>query len=96
MIDDGADPLQIKRRMGHEDVRTTLNLYGHLFEDREGNWSPLSTAGEPLKLTVMLDTRGLLTTKPLPQELEGRALCQSRSFSGRQNTASRSSGTPRR
>jgi integrase len=35
MIDDGADPLQIKRRMGHEDVRTTLNLYGHLFPDRE-------------------------------------------------------------
>ena len=35
MIDDGADPLQIKRRMGHEDIATTYNLYGHLFEDRE-------------------------------------------------------------
>lgn len=35
MIDDGADPLQVKRRMGHEDVRTSLNVYGHLFPDRE-------------------------------------------------------------
>ncbi len=35
MIDDGADPLQIKRRMGHEDIATTYNLYGHLFEARE-------------------------------------------------------------
>ncbi len=35
VIDDGADPLQVKRRMGHEDIRTTYNLYGHLFPDRE-------------------------------------------------------------
>jgi integrase len=35
MISDGADPLQIKRRMGHADIRTTYNLYGHLFPDRE-------------------------------------------------------------
>jgi integrase len=35
MIAEGADPLQIKRRAGHEDVRTTFNLYGHLFPDRE-------------------------------------------------------------
>ncbi len=35
MIDDGADPLQVKRRMGHKDVRTSLNVYGHLFPDRE-------------------------------------------------------------
>jgi hypothetical protein len=25
----------VKRRMGHEDIRTTLNTYGHLFPDRE-------------------------------------------------------------
>jgi integrase len=35
MIDEGADPLLVKRRMGHEDIRTTYNLYGHLFPDRE-------------------------------------------------------------
>jgi integrase len=35
MINDGADPLQVKRRMGHEDIRTTFNTYGHLFPDRE-------------------------------------------------------------
>ncbi len=35
MVDEGADPLQIKRRMGHEDIRTTFNTYGHLVPDRE-------------------------------------------------------------
>jgi hypothetical protein len=35
MIDEGADPLQMMRRMGHSDIRTTYNLYGHLFPDRE-------------------------------------------------------------
>ena len=35
MIDEGGDSLQIKRRMGPEDIRTTLNVYGHLFPDRE-------------------------------------------------------------
>lgn len=35
MIHEGGDPLQVKRRMGHEDIRTTLNTYGHLFPDRE-------------------------------------------------------------
>jgi len=48
MIDDGADPLQVKRRMGHEDVRTTFNLYGHLSPTARMSWSPPSTvAGEP-------------------------------------------------
>ena len=35
MIDEGGDPLQVMRRMGHSDIRTTYNLYGHLFPDRE-------------------------------------------------------------
>ena len=33
MVDEGADPLQLMRRMGHS--RTTYNLYGDLFPDRE-------------------------------------------------------------
>lgn len=35
MIDDGADPLQLKRRMGHQDIRPSLDTYGHLFAQRE-------------------------------------------------------------
>ncbi len=35
MINEGADPLQVMRRMGHSDSGTTYNLYGHLFPDRE-------------------------------------------------------------
>ena len=35
MIDNGADPLQVMRRMGHSDIRTIYNLYGHLFPTRK-------------------------------------------------------------
>lgn len=35
MISDGADPLPVKRRMRHEDIRTTFDTYGHLFPDLE-------------------------------------------------------------
>jgi hypothetical protein len=35
MIDEGADPIQVIRRMGHSDIRAIHNLYGHLFPDRE-------------------------------------------------------------
>jgi integrase len=34
-IAQGADPLTIQRRLGHRDIRTTLNVYGHLFPDRD-------------------------------------------------------------
>ena len=35
MIDQSADPLQVQRRLGHNDIRTTLRCYGHLFPNRE-------------------------------------------------------------
>jgi integrase len=35
MINEGADPLQVQRRLGHKDVGTTLGVYGHLYPNRE-------------------------------------------------------------
>lgn len=35
LISEGANPMHVKRRMGHEDIRTTYNVYGHLFQDDE-------------------------------------------------------------
>jgi hypothetical protein len=35
MIDEGRDPLQVMRRTGHSNIKTTYNLFGHLFPDRE-------------------------------------------------------------
>jgi integrase len=35
LIAEGADPLTIQRRLGHKDIRTTLNEYGHLFPDKD-------------------------------------------------------------
>jgi integrase len=34
LIAQGADPVAIQKHLGHRDVSTTLNLYGHLFPDR--------------------------------------------------------------
>ena len=35
MIDQGADPLQVQRRLDHKDISTTLRIYGHLFPGRD-------------------------------------------------------------
>jgi integrase len=35
MIDQGANPVTVQRRMGHKDIRTTLQLYGHLFPEQD-------------------------------------------------------------
>jgi len=35
LIADGTHPLAIKTRLGHEDIRTTMNIYGHLFPSGE-------------------------------------------------------------
>ncbi len=35
MIDQGANPVNVQRRLGHKDVTTTLQLYGHLFPEQD-------------------------------------------------------------
>lgn len=34
-IAQGANPVTIQRRMGHKDVRTTLQVYGHLLPEQD-------------------------------------------------------------
>lgn len=34
-INEGVDPLQLQRRLGHKDIATTLGVYGHLWPNRE-------------------------------------------------------------
>ena len=31
LIEKGVEPLLIKERLGHKDIRITLNTYGHLY-----------------------------------------------------------------
>lgn len=35
LIHQGVDPLLIKSRLGHADIRMTLNTYGHLYPDEQ-------------------------------------------------------------
>jgi integrase len=35
MIDQGANPVTVQRRLGHRDIRTTLQLYGHRFPEQD-------------------------------------------------------------
>lgn len=45
LIAAGAHPLQIKLRLGHEDIKTTMNTYGHLFPSAEPELAGLLDAG---------------------------------------------------
>ncbi len=47
MIEAGAHPLQIKLRLGHKDIQTTMNTYGHLFPSAEPTMAGLSTRATP-------------------------------------------------
>jgi integrase len=44
-IEAGAHPFQIKTLLGHEDIRTTLNIYGHLFPSTEDALAAALDAG---------------------------------------------------
>jgi integrase len=35
LIRDGIQALALQRRLGHKDIRTTMNVYGHLFPNFE-------------------------------------------------------------
>lgn len=35
LIHQGVDPLLIKSRLGHADIRMTLNTYGHLYPNEQ-------------------------------------------------------------
>lgn len=44
-LHEGIEPLMIKERLGHKDIKITLNTYGHLYPD------------EQKKLAEMLNTK---------------------------------------
>ena len=35
LIHQGVDPLVIKERLGHKDIKITLNTYGHLYPSKQ-------------------------------------------------------------
>jgi integrase len=35
LIRQGVKPLVIKERLGHKDIKMTLNIYGHLYPDEQ-------------------------------------------------------------
>lgn len=45
LIEAGAHPLQIKLRLGHKEIRTTMDTYGHLFPSAEPELAELLEAG---------------------------------------------------
>jgi integrase len=45
LIEAGAHPLQIKLRLGHKSIRTTMDTYGHLFPSAEPELAGLLDAG---------------------------------------------------
>ena len=35
MIDQGANPVTVQRRLGHKDITTTVQVYGHIFPEQD-------------------------------------------------------------
>lgn len=35
LIHEGVEPLMIKQRLGHKDIKITLNTYGHLYPNKQ-------------------------------------------------------------
>ena len=35
LVDQGVQPLIIKERLGHRDIKITLNTYGHLYPNKQ-------------------------------------------------------------
>ncbi len=70
LIDAGAHPLQIKLRLGHEDIKTTMNSYGHLFPSTEPELADLLDAGynaqrsRPRSTPVPLRTHVRISSDP--------------------------------
>jgi integrase len=37
LIEDGANPKEVQREMGHANIQMTFDLYGHLFTDSDAD-----------------------------------------------------------
>jgi integrase len=64
LIDKGAHPLQIKLRLGHESIRTTMDCYGHLFPSAEPEMADLLDAGYKKSLQPPDNVRRLPRAEP--------------------------------
>lgn len=72
LIAAGAHPLQIKLRLGHKEIRTTMDTYGHLFPSAEPELAALLDAGYR---DAFIDGDAAATTAkgPQPRSFERRA-----------------------
>lgn len=37
MIQQGVNPILVQERLGHEDIETTLDMYSHLYPNKQHN-----------------------------------------------------------
>jgi integrase len=58
LIAAGEDPYVISRRLGHASIRTTYDVYGHLFEGRDQEASAALEAARARSLADSPRTRG--------------------------------------
>lgn len=52
LIDRGAPPKEVQIMLGHADIQTTMNIYGHLFEERKGERHKIA---ESMAADLLLD-----------------------------------------
>jgi len=64
LINKGIEPLLIKERLGHKDIRITLNTYGHLYPNQQRRVADYLTMKKEIAPTVAT-VRAVITGKPL-------------------------------
>ncbi len=64
LINKGIEPLLIKERVGHKDIRITLNTYGHLYPNQQRRVADLLD-NEKGKAPTAATVRAVITGKPL-------------------------------
>lgn len=72
LIAAGAHPLQIKLRLGHESIRTTMDTYGHLFPSAEPELAALLDVARTAGLDASRGTPGV-SPEPQPIRLAAKS-----------------------
>ena len=65
LIATGAHPLEIKLRLGHKDIQTTMNVYGHLFPNAD---AALAQALDTARTAALTPAAAQLAAPPSPPE----------------------------
>lgn len=91
LINKGVEPLLIKERVGHKDIRITLNTYGHLYPNQQRRVADLLD-NEKMKCPDRIDCRDIAIDEDESSNINLRQVDYSRESSHQQSQNSKNGG----